>query len=100
MSKNADNPQLQQMEFFPIPSPCIGVCEVNPKGFCKGCFRSREERLYWPQINDAAKRIIVQQCKRRAKAFKKSKTAKSTDINTQSDLFEDFDSIPDKNLNR
>lgn len=100
MAKKVDNPQLQQMEFFPIPSPCIGVCEVNPKGFCKGCFRSREERLYWPQINDAAKRIIIQQCKRRAAANRQNKTGKATDIIKQSDLFEDFTSLPDKNLNR
>ena len=58
---------LQQLEFFDIPSPCIGVCETNNAGFCRGCFRSREERLYWPQVDNATKRVIIQACSRRKK---------------------------------
>ncbi len=30
---------MEQPDFFPIPSPCIGVCEANAKGYCKGCLR-------------------------------------------------------------
>ena len=44
---------MEQPDFFPIPSPCIGVCEANAKGYCKGCLRSREERLYWHQMTDS-----------------------------------------------
>ena len=47
--------QSQQLEFFEIPSPCIGVCESGPRGFCKGCYRSRDERLYWLKVDDATK---------------------------------------------
>lgn len=55
----------RQLEFFEIPSPCIGVCEVNNKGFCKGCFRSREERLYWLELSSEQKRQVVRLCQSR-----------------------------------
>lgn len=50
---------MQQPDFFNIPSPCIGVCEVNNKGYCKGCLRSREERLYWQQMTDDQKHQVM-----------------------------------------
>ena len=50
---------MEQLEFFTIPSPCIGVCEANAKGYCKGCLRSREERLYWLKMNDAQKHQVI-----------------------------------------
>lgn len=56
---------MNQLEFFEIPSPCIGVCEANNKGFCKGCFRSREERLYWLEMNADQKRQVVRLCQDR-----------------------------------
>ncbi len=56
---------MNQLEFFEIPSPCIGVCEVNSKGFCKGCFRSREERLYWLQLSAEQRRQVVRLCQSR-----------------------------------
>src|SRR5690606_42152580 len=51
-----------QIEISEIPSPCIGVCQVNNKGFCKGCFRSREERLYWLQFSVDQKRAVIRLC--------------------------------------
>lgn len=50
---------MEQLEFFAIPSPCIGVCEANSKGFCKGCLRSREERLYWLNMTDTQKHHVM-----------------------------------------
>jgi predicted Fe-S protein YdhL (DUF1289 family) len=61
-------PQEQQLEFFEIPSPCIGVCESGPRGYCKGCYRSREERLYWLKIDDGTRRKVIVACQRRKKA--------------------------------
>ncbi len=58
---------MKQLEFYEIPSPCIGVCQSGPKGFCLGCFRSREERLYWHQLDDSAKRIVIKASWRRKK---------------------------------
>lgn len=54
-----------QLEFFAIPSPCIGVCELNSKGYCKGCLRSREERLHWLQFDDEQKRQVIRLCQAR-----------------------------------
>ncbi|MDO6568639.1 DUF1289 domain-containing protein [Alteromonas sp. 1_MG-2023] len=61
-------PPAQQLEFFEIPSPCIGVCEAGPRGYCKGCYRSREERLYWLKIDDATRRKVIGACQRRKQA--------------------------------
>lgn len=59
---------MNQLEFFEIPSPCIGVCQSGERGYCKGCYRSREERLHWLSVDDNTKRIIIQACNRRKKS--------------------------------
>lgn len=64
---------MQQLEFFEIPSPCIGVCEANNRGYCKGCFRSREERLYWLKLTAADKRQVVRLCQQRKVRILKAK---------------------------
>ncbi|WP_017446194.1 DUF1289 domain-containing protein [Gayadomonas joobiniege] len=48
-----------------IESPCIGVCESGKRGYCKGCLRSREERYYWPKLNNEQKIQVVRLCKMR-----------------------------------
>lgn len=85
--------KLQQLEFFEIPSPCIGVCQANEKGFCKGCFRSREERLYWPQVDNMTKRVIIQACVRRKKRTQKPPKSVSVSPNQQAQLFTDDDTL-------
>nr|WP_297348107.1 DUF1289 domain-containing protein [uncultured Glaciecola sp.] len=80
---------MQQLEFFAIPSPCIGVCQSGPRGYCKGCFRSREERLHWLTIDDQTKRIVVKACNRRKQAWlrKKTDTKQQTGLERQKSLF-------------
>lgn len=82
---------MDQLEFFDIPSPCIGVCEANSKGFCKGCFRSREERLYWLEFSSDQKRHVVRLCQsRKARVLRaRQEAARQQDKNSssQSDLF-------------
>ncbi|KDN11827.1 hypothetical protein BHC46_01490 [Snodgrassella alvi] len=53
---------MEQLEFFVIPSPCRGVCESNHKGYCKGCLRSRNERLYWLRLSDMQKHNVLRLC--------------------------------------
>lgn len=53
---------MEQQELFPLPNPCIGVCEANNKGYCKGCLRNREERQLWLKLNNLQKRYILQRC--------------------------------------
>lgn len=62
---------MAQLEFFDIPSPCIGVCEANNKGYCKGCLRSRDERLHWLELTAEQKRQVIRLCQnRKAKLLK------------------------------
>ncbi|SQB39580.1 Predicted Fe-S protein [Citrobacter koseri] len=43
----------EQLEFFPVPSPCRGICQSDERGFCRGCLRSRDERFNWQKMSDA-----------------------------------------------
>ncbi len=56
-----------QLEFFDIPSPCVGVCQADNKGYCLGCMRTREERLNWPTFNSDDKQKVIKRCTQRRK---------------------------------
>lgn len=53
---------MQQTELFPVPNPCIGVCQSNTKGYCMGCLRSRTERLNWKDLMPAEKMRVIEIC--------------------------------------
>lgn len=54
-----------QLEMFSIPNPCIGVCESNRLGYCKGCLRSRDERFNWHGKSESEQRQIIERLSRR-----------------------------------
>ncbi len=56
---------MQQVELFPVPNPCVGVCQSNAKGYCMGCLRSRTERLKWNDMMPAEKMRVLDLCKLR-----------------------------------
>ncbi|MDO2947772.1 DUF1289 domain-containing protein [Aeromonas simiae] len=56
---------MEQLEFFPLQSPCIGVCELNNKGYCKGCFRSRDERFNWQRMSETEQQEVLRLCRDR-----------------------------------
>ncbi|HBV77408.1 MULTISPECIES: DUF1289 domain-containing protein [Vibrio] len=56
---------MEQLEFFTVPSPCIGVCTVDNKGYCQGCMRKREERFNWLTFTPTQQRHIIKLCKQR-----------------------------------
>lgn len=56
-----------QLEFFDIPSPCIGVCQSDEKGFCLGCMRNRDERQNWIAFTSADKQKVIKRCIQRKK---------------------------------
>lgn len=68
---------MEQLEFFAIPSPCIGVCQTDARGYCKGCLRNRDERFNWLNFSDAQKYNVIRLCKqrkrRRSLALQKAK---------------------------
>ncbi|WP_304166695.1 DUF1289 domain-containing protein [Lonsdalea britannica] len=61
----------EQLELFPVPNPCRGICQVNERGFCRGCFRSRTERFNWMQMSDAEKQNVLRLCRQRMKRYER-----------------------------
>lgn len=56
-----------QLEFFEVPSPCIGICQSDDKGHCLGCMRSRDERQGWKHLNNDEKQKVIKRCIQREK---------------------------------
>ena len=56
-----------QLEFFDVPSPCVGICESNTKGYCLGCMRTRDERQDWINLDNDNKQKIIKRCIQRKK---------------------------------
>ncbi len=54
-----------QLEFFDVPSPCIGVCQTDDKGYCLGCMRTREERLSWLNLSCGDRQKVIKRCRQR-----------------------------------
>ena len=55
----------EQLEFFPVPSPCRSLCQADERGYCRGCMRSREERFNWMTLSDTQKREVLRLCRLR-----------------------------------
>ncbi|MBS0213622.1 MAG: DUF1289 domain-containing protein [Proteobacteria bacterium] len=43
-----------------VPSPCIGTCRLDARGYCEGCQRSGEEIAAWLGMDDAARRHCME----------------------------------------
>lgn len=56
-----------QLEFFEVPSPCVGICESDEKGHCRGCMRSRNERQDWINFTNDDKQKVIKRCLQRKK---------------------------------
>ncbi|MFT5162669.1 MAG: putative Fe-S protein YdhL (DUF1289 family) [Alteromonadaceae bacterium] len=56
---------MQQLELLSIESPCINVCQSNKRGYCLGCFRSRDERFNWTSFTPEEKGKVLALCKQR-----------------------------------
>ena len=56
-----------QLEFFDVPSPCVGVCQSDEKGNCLGCYRTRDERQSWINLTSDDKQKVVKRCQQRKK---------------------------------
>lgn len=55
----------EQLEFFPVQSPCRGICQSDERGYCRGCLRSREERFNWQAMSDGQKQEVLRLCRQR-----------------------------------
>jgi predicted Fe-S protein YdhL (DUF1289 family) len=59
-----------------IPSPCIGVCRLDPgTGLCAGCMRTLDEIAIWPAANEAERLAIVQRLRARRRAAGRTSAA-------------------------
>ena len=69
-----------QLEFFDVPSPCIGICQSDDKGQCSGCFRTRDERLNWMSFDSNARQKVIKRCQQRKKRKTKPAKAKVAEV--------------------
>lgn len=80
-----------QHEMFHVDSPCIGVCTSGPRGYCKGCLRSRVERFHWHEMTENQKHTVTQLCQsRKARIIAKRNKNDLTQLH-QDEMFADFD---------
>ncbi|MCG9555798.1 DUF1289 domain-containing protein [Vibrio sp. Isolate31] len=56
---------VEQLEFFQVPSPCVGVCSSDDKGYCNGCMRKRDERFSWMSMTPAEQLHVIKLCRQR-----------------------------------
>ena len=56
---------LEQIELFKVPSPCIGICDSDKKGYCKGCMRNRAERFEWLSMTPSQQLHVIKLCRQR-----------------------------------
>lgn len=82
---------MQQIEIFEIPSPCIDVCESNSRGFCLGCYRSRDERFRWLKMNTAEKKKVIMLCQQRKKRHKQKLAASDNNFEVKASDQNSFD---------
>lgn len=61
-----------------IPSPCIGVCRLDPAtGLCLGCMRTAFEVAIWPKSTNAMRLEIVHRLRERRRAVGRTSPADS-----------------------
>jgi uncharacterized protein len=61
-----------------IPSPCIGVCELDPaSGLCAGCMRTLAEIAAWPDAGNDERLAIVERLRARRRAAGRTSAADS-----------------------
>ncbi|EKO3579678.1 TPA: DUF1289 domain-containing protein [Vibrio metschnikovii] len=68
---------MEQLEFFQIPSPCVGVCSVDEKGYCQGCMRKREERFTWLDMTPAQQLHVIHLCRQRYRRKQRSQQSQA-----------------------
>ena len=68
-----------QLEFFDVPSPCVGVCQSDEKGCCLGCMRTRDERKAWTTLDNDNEQKVIKRCIQRKKRQEKKKLNKAAE---------------------
>nr|WP_141021129.1 DUF1289 domain-containing protein [Escherichia coli] len=77
----------EQLEFFPVQSPCRGICQSDERGFCRGCFRSRDERFNFNKIIVVEIDDVLSLCRQRLMRKLRANKPASSDEPEQPSLF-------------
>lgn len=85
---------MEQLEFFDVPSPCIGVCQANNRGYCKGCFRSRDERFNWLKFTPAQRRDVIRLCQDRKRRVLAAARKKQLELELEQQISPPQASLP------
>jgi uncharacterized protein len=60
-----------------IASPCVGICELDDAtGFCRGCARTMDEIVTWPDASRAQRLEILRAVSNRRRQGFRTVTAK------------------------
>jgi uncharacterized protein len=51
-----------------VPSPCVGVCQVDAGEICIGCGRSLSEIANWTMMSDVEKIAVAEAARLRRQA--------------------------------
>lgn len=86
-SGHAEVNVAEQLEFFPIQSPCRGICQVDERGYCRGCMRTRDERFNWQNFSDTQKQEVLRLCRQRLLRKIRANKAAETEEPQQPSLF-------------
>lgn len=43
----------------PVLTPCIGVCMLDPAGYCDGCFRTGDEIAAWLAMSETERSHLM-----------------------------------------
>ena len=65
---------------MPVPapnSPCINVCNIGPRGWCGGCYRTIEEIAGWLRLDAAGQWAVLRACEARRAASDTTRAAES-----------------------
>ena len=79
VAANSQTTLIADMTTLPdIPSPCIAVCQLDPKsGLCLGCMRTAEEIGEWPTASNTDRLAILARLKERRRAAGRTSAADS-----------------------
>ena len=77
----------EQLEFFPVQSPCRGICQSDERGFCRGCMRTRDERFNWQHLSDPQKQEVLRLCRQRLLRKLRANNAVESEEPQQPSLF-------------
>lgn len=96
MSRGLPSQSSEQLELFELTSPCIGVCQSDERGYCLGCYRSRQERFDWLQMTNTQQQEVMRLCRDRARRKRRPAAEPPSSPPTQLTL-DGLDADPERN---